>query len=120
MKKIFEAMFATHEALRRLGFTADDIYVAWVAAKPGGPPRPATELRAQGLRFMVDYPLIPDFPTPFDQFAKEYQEAAAEYVSFSQEAGEANYRKYYDLAELTNLGTLLLSKGFTVPHRAVR
>lgn len=116
MRAIYKAMFATHEALRRLGFPPEEIFAMWAKSSAQGQPRAATALRAQGKQFVVDYPKITtDLPESETAFRIEYESAANAWLKVSHAEGEANYRAHYDVEELSQLAMSIYAKGISIP-----
>lgn len=119
MAPLFEAMLATFEAFRRLGFPADDIFAAWGERGP----QPAMVLRSQGREFVVTFPLVHrDLPKTTDEFIEGWKAAANHWASNGMTAAQRRqlFDEHMPEEQFRALGVALVMKGFNVEiERAV-
>jgi len=108
MQRLADKQVATHEALRRLGFPADDIYV--MASPDSGVVR--TLLRTQGREWSCTYPGAPLVD------AARYEAVwarAVEDFNTGRRDGEAVYRENISENVLLLIATSLRRAGFVLP-----
>lgn len=111
MQRLADKQVATHEALRRLGFPAGDIYV--LVSPDSGLVR--TLLRTQGKEWVCAYPGAPAVdPRRYEAFWTR----TAEDFNAGRRDGEAVYRENVSENVLLMMATSLRQAGFVLPALA--
>lgn len=110
--ELVHRQLATFEALRRLGFAADDIHVDADSVTK----KVMTLLKAQGKEFRIEFFDVP-MPTSIEDYQKSWTAEAARWTGDMSEAEmDRIYRKHYDVEKLASLAMALHEKGFEIPE----
>ena len=118
LTKLARRQLATHEALRRLGFGADDIYLRFTNPVGGGIAKVYdvfTELRVGELTFRASFP--GEKKVSKEAYETVYQREGLRWNDPAHEAENlAAFQREFPVPVLASLTRALQAKGFTVPN----
>ena len=101
-------MLASHEALRKLGFEPDEIYVMLDSSNTA-----VVTLKAQDLEFNIT---CGDFEGDADEFSSQWSEAVGQWnKSMSTDTMNKIWKSSFVYANIAQLIMALKQKGFYVP-----
>lgn len=109
--RIVDRQLATFEALRRLGFTPEELFTSWNNGNP------VTVVKAQGKVFVIDYKPLTDTEVPATEaaYTEAWTTAATAWnETLTDEERNIVYRKFIDVKTLLGLTVLLQRNGFTL------
>ena len=109
MLPLYEMQLAVFEALRRLGFTSDEIYAGYNNGQP------VTVLKAQGKQFVLNYPKAVDVPQTAEEYVAGWQEACEAWNSKMDNTERTRIfeERFLVVGEAVQLLEALSRKGFT-------
>ena len=109
MLLIYELQLAVFEALRRLGFQPDDIFVAYNYGEP------VTVLRTQGKQFVMNYPHAGEVPANTEEYNRGWHEACQAWNATMSDADRARIyeERFVAQGESVPLLEALKRKGIT-------
>ena len=104
---------AMFEALRRLGFQSDDIYVSWDEVKKA----PLTILRRDEKNFVIDYPESFEHPESKELYRQEWMSESERWNTvMSMVERDSIYRSYVNEALYFDLVMSLRLSGIFPPR----